>query len=152
MPGPTINLGGTQLSFWYECRAQRAENRGSENGLLPNSGPWRTDSCPIWGLQNRNLTKFYAWELKIGGGITPIVACTPCTTATFLKAPKHWFTPSKNDTLNTYIFCNIALFWHTKLGFFFLCQILYSKRVIFFELFHTLNKDHVFHTLSIGMP
>ena len=29
---------GTQLSFWYECAAQRAENRGLRNGLLPNLG------------------------------------------------------------------------------------------------------------------
>ena len=28
----------TQLSFWYECTALRAENRGLENGLAPNLG------------------------------------------------------------------------------------------------------------------
>ena len=34
---PVQGLGGdTQLSFWYQCAAQRAENRGLENRLLPN--------------------------------------------------------------------------------------------------------------------
>ena len=32
--------GGTQLSSWYECAAQRAENRGLEKGLPQ-----------IWGLK-----------------------------------------------------------------------------------------------------
>ena len=35
---PGKNPGGTQLPFWYECVALRAENKGLENRLPPNLG------------------------------------------------------------------------------------------------------------------
>ena len=45
--------GGTQLLFWYECKAQRAENRDLEN-----------DCCQIWDLKELFLSNLRLFELK----------------------------------------------------------------------------------------
>ena len=49
-----LSPGGTHLSFWYSCAAQRAANGGLKSGQARKIGALRTD---FWG------TDF--WE-KIG--------------------------------------------------------------------------------------